>query len=147
MRKEQKEAMEQLKNLKTFGEMIREGRNKCGFSKSSLAEILTDRYELVTERDISKWERDAKYPDITLIYKICDKLKLDPNEMLKAKLIMQESGLNSIDMVWIRTICKLLDMSIWGAYYLCRVIIIVVLGWALITVLINYVKSSVGPMF
>mgnify|MGYP002555443504 CR=1 FL=1 len=75
MTKQQKEAMEQLNNLKTFGMQIREGRDKCGYSKSRLAEELTDRRHTVTEKDIARWERESRYPDIDLMYKIAEKLK------------------------------------------------------------------------
>ena len=146
MTKQQKEAMEQLNNLKTFGMQIREGRDKCGYSKSRLAEELTDRRHTVTEKDIARCERESRYPDIDLMYKIAEKLKLDPNEMLHAKQVMQEAGLNLVDMISIRTFCKLLDGSIWFFYYASRVFIIGVLALAVISLMINYVQQSTGGM-
>ncbi len=146
MTKQQKEAMDQLNNLKTFGVQIREGRDKCGYSKSRLAEELTDRRHTVTEKDIARWERESRYPDIDLIYKLAEKLKLDPNEMLHAKQVMQEAGLNLVDMISIRTVCKILDGSIWFFYYANRIFIISVLAIAIIRIMINYVQQSTGGM-
>lgn len=122
MNKKRRAALEKMNNMKTFGKIISEGRDKCGMSKSLLVAKITERKGNATERDVTLWEKDLKYPDITIIYLLAEILKLDPIELLESKHVFQEAGLNSIDMVTMRVVCKLVDMSIMGIFYMNRVL-------------------------
>ena len=108
--------------FKTFGEYISEGRDKKGFSRSSLAEKIIDKGYQVSEKDVKLWEKDAWYPDITMIYLLSEILEIHPNDLLLAKQFMQEAGLNAIDMVTMRVICKFIDISIMTVFWMNRIL-------------------------
>ena len=132
MNKKRREALERMNSMKTFGQLVSEGRDKYGISKSSLVDKITSRKEYVTEKDITLWEKDLAYPDITIIYMIAEILKINPTDLLEAKQIFQTSGLNAIDMVTMRVVCKLCDISIMAIFYLNRVLFVVGLLAALV---------------
>ena len=54
--------------FKTFGEYILEGRDKQGLSRLSLVERIIDKGYQMDEKQVKLWEKDALYPDITMIY-------------------------------------------------------------------------------
>lgn len=122
MNEKRREALEKLNNIKTFGNLISEGREKKGYSKSTLSDKIANKKIYVSEKTITLWEKDLRYPDITLIYILAELLEINPTQLLTAKQLMQESGLNAIDMVTMRVVCKLFDMSIMGIFYLNRII-------------------------
>jgi transcriptional regulator with XRE-family HTH domain len=99
--------------FKTFGEYILEGRDKKGLSRLSLVERILDKGYQVDEKTIKYWEKDALYPDITMIYILAEILELSPNDLLLAKQYMYEAGLNAVDMMTMRVVCNLIDVSIW----------------------------------
>ena len=55
--------------LGTLGTYIRSLRIKKGMTQAQLAELLN-----VTDKAVSKWERDLSYPDITILPKLADVL-------------------------------------------------------------------------
>lgn len=75
------------------GEVIREFREKAGFSQKSLAKALH-----ITDKAVSKWERGYSLPDITLLPKLALLLDVDI-ELLLTKSIEQEQwvGLMEIE--------------------------------------------------
>lgn len=99
--------------FKTFGKYILEGRDKQGLSRLSLVERIIDKGYKVDEREVKHWEKDAAYPDITMIYVLAEILEIHPNDLLLAKQYMYEAGLNAIDMITMRVICNFIDVSIW----------------------------------
>ncbi|MBR5572657.1 MAG: helix-turn-helix transcriptional regulator [Oscillospiraceae bacterium] len=68
-----------MTDKKTFGAFIKSRRIEKNYSQKELAELL-----FVTEGAISKWERGASYPDITLIGDICRVLDISEHEFLTA---------------------------------------------------------------
>lgn len=99
--------------FKTFGEYILEGRDKKGLSRLSLVERIIDKGYQIEEKQIKLWERDALYPDITMIYVLAEILEIHPNDLLLAKQYMYEAGLNAIDMLTMRVICNFINVSVW----------------------------------
>ena len=102
--------------FKTFGQYILEGRDEKGLSRLSLIELIIDKGQQVDERTVKNWERDAEYPDITMIYILAEILEIHPNDLLEAKQFMFEAGLNSIDMLTMRVIGSIIDTSIWKVH-------------------------------
>jgi hypothetical protein len=78
-----------------------------------LVERILDKGYQVDEKTIKYWEKDALYPDITMIYILAEILELSPNDLLLAKQYMYEAGLNAVDMMTMRVVCNLIDVSIW----------------------------------
>lgn len=68
-----------MTDKKTFGLFIRKKRTEKNYSQKDLAELLH-----VTEGAVSKWERGASYPDITLITDICNALDISEHEFITA---------------------------------------------------------------
>lgn len=114
-------AHKKIGEFKTFGQYIMEGRDKKGLSRLSLVERIIDKGYEASERDIKLWERDAWYPDITMIYVLAEILEISPNDLLAAKQFMQEAGLNAIDMVTMRVVCKFVDISIMTVFWMNRI--------------------------
>lgn len=65
---------------KTMGEMISELRKEKGMTQSDLAEKMN-----VTDKAVSKWERDLACPDINSISTLAEILGVTTDELLNAK--------------------------------------------------------------
>lgn len=65
---------------KTMGEMISELRKEKGMTQSDLAEKMN-----VTDKAVSKWERDLACPDINSISTLAAILGVTTDELLNAK--------------------------------------------------------------
>ena len=61
----------------TFGSYIRSLRTQNGMTQAQLADRLC-----VTDKAVSKWERDLSYPDITLFPKLADLLGVTADDLL-----------------------------------------------------------------
>lgn len=68
-----------MKDKKSFGLFIKAKRMERGLSQKELADLL-----FITEGAVSKWERGASYPDITLIADICHALGITEHEFITA---------------------------------------------------------------
>ena len=66
--------------MKSIGETIASLRKKKGMTQNELAEKMN-----VTDKAVSKWERDLSCPDVNTISKLADVLGVSVEELLKAK--------------------------------------------------------------
>ena len=66
--------------MKSIGETIASLRKKKGMTQNDLAEKMN-----VTDKAVSKWERDLSCPDINTISKLADILDVSVEELLKVK--------------------------------------------------------------
>ena len=66
--------------MKSIGETIASLRKKKGMTQNELAEKMN-----VTDKAVSKWERDLSCPDINTISKLADILDVSVEELLKVK--------------------------------------------------------------
>ena len=66
--------------MKSIGETIASLRKQKGMTQSELAEKMN-----VTDKAVSKWERDLSCPDINTISKLADVLDVSVEELLKTK--------------------------------------------------------------
>lgn len=64
---------------KTTGELISSLRHEKGFTQKELAEKLN-----VTDKAVSKWERDVSLPDINTIPKLAEIFGLSIEELIKS---------------------------------------------------------------
>ena len=71
---------------KTLGSMIAELRKENGMTQADLAEKMG-----ITDKAVSKWERDLSYPDITTIPKLADILGVSADELLKCRTESKET--------------------------------------------------------
>ena len=66
--------------MKTIGETISSLRKKKGMTQNEIAEKMN-----ITDKAVSKWERDLSCPDINTISKLADVLDVSVEELLNAK--------------------------------------------------------------
>ena len=66
--------------MKSIGETIASLRKNKGMTQNELAEKMN-----VTDKAVSKWERDLSCPDINTISKLADILDISVEELLKVK--------------------------------------------------------------
>ena len=66
--------------MKSIGETIASLRKEKGMTQNELAEKMN-----VTDKAVSKWERDLSCPDINTISKLADVLGVSVEELLSAK--------------------------------------------------------------
>ena len=66
--------------MKSIGETIASLRKEKGMTQNKLAEKMN-----VTDKAVSKWERDLSCPDVNTISKLADVLNVSVEELLKAK--------------------------------------------------------------
>ena len=142
--------------FKTFGEYILEGRDKQGLSRLSLVERIIDKGYQMDEKQVKLWEKDALYPDITMIYILAEILEIHPNDLLLAKQYMYEAGLNTIDMLAMRVICNFINVSIWKIHCFFNVfkwgILLAILGmvwgisvpWILVALFILSIIAAIN---
>lgn len=62
---------------KTMGELIAARRKEKGMTQRELAELLN-----ITDKAVSKWERDLACPDINTVPKLAEALELSVEELL-----------------------------------------------------------------
>lgn len=66
--------------MRSIGETIASSRKEKGMTQNELAEKMN-----VTDKAVSKWERDLSCPDVNTISKLADILEVSVEELLKAK--------------------------------------------------------------
>ena len=67
--------------MKSIGKTIASLRKKKGYTQQELAEKMN-----VTDKAVSKWERDLSYPDINTIARLADVLEVPVNDLLNTKM-------------------------------------------------------------
>lgn len=65
---------------KTFGSMIAKLRKEKGMTQLELAEKMG-----VTDKAVSKWERDLSFPDVNTIPKLAEMFNVTTDELLQVK--------------------------------------------------------------
>lgn len=75
----------EVMDVATMGEIIAKARKKQKLTQKQLGDILH-----VSDRTISKWERDAGYPDITFLMPLAEALHIDVELLLAPKDEMDE---------------------------------------------------------
>lgn len=77
---------------KTFGAMIAQLRKEKGMTQLELAQQLG-----ITDKAVSKWERDLSYPDVESIPKIAEFFGVSVDELMQTKVEPKEQpGANKI---------------------------------------------------
>lgn len=93
--------------MKSIGETIANLRKQKGMTQSELAEKMN-----VTDKAVSKWERDLSCPDINTISKLADVLDVSVEELLKTK--KQDYSNNKIkDLINLILKAVAIAMGIW----------------------------------
>ena len=64
----------------SFGSMIQEMRKQEGMTQAELAERMG-----VTDKAVSKWERDISFPDINTIPKLAEIFNVSVDELMQVK--------------------------------------------------------------
>ena len=70
-----------------FGEKIRNARKSLGLTQRQLAELLG-----ISNTSISNWEKGLSRPDADMIQKLCDILRLQPNDIYGTKETPDENA-------------------------------------------------------
>lgn len=76
----------------TFGSMVAELRKEKGMTQADLAEKMG-----ITDKAVSKWERDLSYPDIASIPRLAEILGVSVDELLSLKRPDGEKGKTKIE--------------------------------------------------
>lgn len=79
--------------MKSIGETISSFRKKKGLTQNELAEKMN-----VTDKAVSKWERDLSCPDVNTISRLAEVLDVSVEELLNAKEQRKTSD-NSKDLI------------------------------------------------
>jgi flagellar biosynthesis component FlhA len=72
---------EEAEYLKNFGDKLANARKEKGYTQEELAKRLG-----VTPQAVSKWERGLGYPDLELLYFICEVLECSADNLLQIEL-------------------------------------------------------------
>ena len=85
---------EQMKK-QTLGMMISTLRKEKGMTQLELAEKMG-----VTDKAVSKWERDLSFPDISSIPKLAEIFEVSVDELMQVKTEAKENiGKNKVDVI------------------------------------------------
>lgn len=74
----------------SFGEMVRTLRSEKGMTQLDLARKMG-----VTDKAVSKWERDLSIPDVGSLPKLAEELGVSVDDLLQAKTASQEAAVES----------------------------------------------------
>ena len=85
-----KQRSEDTMNKKTFGSMIATLRKQNGMTQLDLAEKMG-----VTDKAVSKWERDLSFPDVNSIPKLAEIFDISVDELMQVKADTKENGTNN----------------------------------------------------
>lgn len=72
---------------KTFGSMVAELRKEKGMTQLDLAEKMG-----VTDKAVSKWERDLSFPDISSLPKLAEIFEVSVDELMQVKSNTKEKS-------------------------------------------------------
>ena len=73
---------------KTFGNLVTQLRKAKGMTQADLAEKMG-----ITDKAVSKWERDLSYPDIASIPHLAEILGVTVDELLTVQNVKKENNL------------------------------------------------------
>lgn len=95
----------------TMGMMIAAKRKELGMTQRELAEQMG-----VTDKAVSKWERDLSYPDVNSLPKLAEIFEMSVDEMMqiKAKAVQEEEekSVRSIVSLILRAMCLAMGVSV-----------------------------------
>lgn len=74
----------------TFGQIVAELRKEKGMTQLELAEKMG-----VTDKAVSKWERDLSFPDVSSIPKLAEIFDVSVNDLIQAKTSEKNPPLSS----------------------------------------------------
>ena len=74
----------------TFGTMVAALRKEKGMTQLELAQAMG-----VTDKAVSKWERDLSYPDIGSIPKLAEQLNVSVEELMQVQCNQKKTQLNT----------------------------------------------------
>ena len=77
-------------NKQTFGSMIATLRKEHGMTQLELADKMG-----VTDKAVSKWERDLSFPDVNSIPKLAEIFNISVDELLQAKVDVKERKMDN----------------------------------------------------
>lgn len=86
----------------TFGNMVVALRKEKGMTQLELAEKMG-----VTDKAVSKWERDLSFPDVSSIPKLAEILKVSVDELMQVKTDAKEDTTK-------RKIDEIIDLALKG---------------------------------
>ena len=78
--------------LEEIEELLKEEREKRNWTYLELLEKLE--IESLTEKDIKKWEKGLKYPDLNEIYKLSEIYKIPSARIIQAKITVLYKEIN-----------------------------------------------------
>lgn len=79
---------------KTFGAMVAALRKERGMTQSELAEKMG-----VTDKAVSKWERDLSFPDIATLPRLAEIFNVTVDELMQAKTNAPSGGKKPAELV------------------------------------------------
>ena len=95
----------------TMGMMIAAKRKELGMTQRELAQQMG-----VTDKAVSKWERDLSYPDVNSLPKLAEIFEMSVDEMMqiKAKAVQEEEekSVRSIVSLILRAMCLAMGLSV-----------------------------------
>ena len=89
----------------TFGKMVSTLRKEKGMTQLELAEKMG-----VTDKAVSKWERDLSYPDISSIPQLAEIFEVSVDELMQIKSDAQYGKDNQMDNI-VDTVLKAVGMG------------------------------------
>ncbi|RKM59322.1 helix-turn-helix domain-containing protein [Butyrivibrio sp. CB08] len=73
--------MDQIK----IGKFIADERKRKGYTQKQLSEKLE-----ISDKTISKWERGNGFPEVSLLFPLCNELEITVNELLSGERVSEE---------------------------------------------------------
>lgn len=118
--------------INSVGKVIKEAREKRGLSIEELAWKIND--SKITPKLIMNWEKGNEFPDLDSIYSLSKHLKLNPNELLKKRITIQDESIHEINPA-----TKRVSEKFFHAFYVVvRQSVKLIAGICIIVVAANY---------
>ena len=101
---------------RTIEVLLRELREKKGWTQIKLIEELNKVGVVVDLKKVKKWEVGLEYPDLDTIYKLSELYYVPSENFIVAKNNSYEEGYNSIHMTFIKWFCYITGFTLKVGY-------------------------------
>ncbi len=116
--------------IREFGQWLYELRKQHELTYEELVEKIN--IPKIEIKNLKKWERNIEYPDLETIYRLSEIFNIPSEELLTSKEQTLKKGVGKINVQLIRFISYILNVSIYTAIWIMRIVLVLalIISWS-----------------
>ncbi len=116
--------------IREFGQWLYELRKQHELTYEELVEKIN--IPKIEIKNLKKWERNLEYPDLETIYRLSEIFNIPSEELLTSKEQTLKKGVGKINVQLIRFISYILNVSIYTAIWIMRIVLVLalIISWS-----------------